>query len=80
MKVSQAIEMLTKYYTPDDELIIAWWDKEWVNGGRNTPISEDTWIAVAERSDDIMENASEGIAYAIEDAVNHELELENPNA
>lgn len=28
MKVSKAIEMLAKNYSPDDELVIMWWDKE----------------------------------------------------
>ena len=28
MKVSKAIEMLSKNYSPDDELVIMWWDKE----------------------------------------------------
>ena len=28
MKVSKVIEMLGKNYSPDDELVIMWWDKK----------------------------------------------------
>ena len=28
MRVSKAIEMLSKNYSPDDEIVIMWWDKE----------------------------------------------------
>jgi DNA-binding transcriptional regulator LsrR (DeoR family) len=28
MKVSKVIEMLTKNYSPEEELVIMWWDKE----------------------------------------------------
>ena len=27
MKVSEAIEMLTRLYSPEEELVILWWDK-----------------------------------------------------
>lgn len=29
MKVKEIIENLQKHYKPNDDLIIAWWDKEW---------------------------------------------------
>lgn len=29
MKVKQIVENLQKYYKPDDDLVIAWWDKEY---------------------------------------------------
>ena len=30
MKVSEVIKVLSERYEPDDELLIMWWDKEWV--------------------------------------------------
>ena len=53
MKVGKAIEALQEFYSPDDELFIAWWDKEtvevWV---REMPITEGQWAWITEQAED----------------------------
>jgi len=45
MKVSALIEQL-KDYTPETELIVAFWDKETIEGYGNPKLTEDQWSQV----------------------------------
>lgn len=57
MKVSKAIEYLSDY-NPDDELIIAWWDRETTG---HDDISVEEWskmIQIIDRMDSILEDVS----------------------
>ena len=53
MKVQQAIEMLTKYFYPTDDLIIAWWDKEIADAyaGQEQTFTDEQWLEVVEELD-----------------------------
>jgi hypothetical protein len=53
MKVQQAIEMLTKYFDPTDDLIIAWWDKEIADAyaGQDQTLTDAQWLEVVEELD-----------------------------
>lgn len=74
MKVSKAIKMLSGY-EPNDDLVIAWWDYEGING-RITP---QQWTEIADAIDEeydyhCFQEASDFV-YAMVDAK----EVENEN-
>ena len=41
MKVKDAVEMLTNNYPPDEEILIMWWDKDWVENATGDEVSND---------------------------------------
>ena len=47
MKVLQVIEMLTKNYDPQDDLVVAWWDIDGFNGR----ITKEQWSELVEKLD-----------------------------
>jgi hypothetical protein len=51
MKVSKLIEQL-KQYESDDELIVAYWDKETVEWYSDVEITKDEWSCVVEMYED----------------------------
>jgi hypothetical protein len=51
MKVKNLIEQL-QAYTPDTELIVAYWDKETVEGYGSPSLSETQWALVVDNYDD----------------------------
>jgi hypothetical protein len=69
MKVSEAIEMLSRY-KPDDEIIIEWWDKElfdsWMVGLRLPVLSTDSWADAVydwENTNEVDSDALRGRAF-----------------
>lgn len=54
MKVSELIEQL-KSYKPDDELLVAYWDKEFAetafDSDENVKISDDLWSQAIRRAE-----------------------------
>ena len=63
MKVSKAIEYLQDY-NPDDEILIAWWDRETTG---HEDISVDEWsemIKIIDRMNSILEDVN----WAIDEA------------
>lgn len=48
MKVSALIEQL-KTYEPETELIVAYWDKEHIEGDRDPKLTEDQWLDVVSK-------------------------------
>jgi hypothetical protein len=57
MKVSKAIEYL-KDYDPNDELLIAWWDRETTG---HDDISVEEWskmVQIIDRQDSVFEDVS----------------------
>lgn len=63
MKVSKAIEYLSDY-NPDDELVIAWWDRETTG---HDDISVEEWSEMI-RIIDQMHNILEDVNWAIDEA------------
>lgn len=56
MKVQEAIDMLTKYYKPTDEIAIDWADREQFNGDGETSLK--TWnlaLGLMDRGDSIID-------------------------
>jgi hypothetical protein len=51
MKVSKAIEMLSKYNKPDDEIVIAWFDY----AGTNENITENQWETLVHKIDNELD-------------------------
>lgn len=51
MKVSQIIEILQAKYSPDDSVVVAWWDKQAFSAAHG--MEPDEWAAAAEYLDDI---------------------------
>jgi hypothetical protein len=46
MKIKEVINALTNHYQPEDEVLIAWWDKEWAENDQGHSLSNKQWIAV----------------------------------
>lgn len=69
MKVRDIIKCLQDFHDLDEELIVAWWDKEcfygWSNDdGEQEPVPQETWDAVASHyveSDFVMDSWKEDI-------------------
>lgn len=67
MQVSKAIEMLQKYYAPEDEIVITWWDKENVETYHlDRRISDEEWTELVE----IYENGEESVSEAFSNEIN----------
>ena len=53
MRADEAIRHLSSY-KPDDELVIVWWDKEWLDQSgvsEERKLTEDEWDEVANKFD-----------------------------
>ena len=59
MKVKYLIEQLKKY-NADDEIIVAYWDKEWFIDATQHKISDDQWQDIVGDGDDVIDNISIG--------------------
>lgn len=70
MRVSEAISMLTRHYKPEDEIIIAWWDREWVDADvEGESLTDDQWTELVEHFDDNGDNLGEQMSYDIRNAL-----------
>lgn len=66
MQASKAIELLQKYYKPEDEIIITWWDKENVETYHiDHPISDEEWVTLVESYENDEDPVSEAFSSAI---------------
>jgi hypothetical protein len=50
MRVKELIEQL-KYYKPDDEIIVAYWDKSTVEGYAEVTLTDDQWTDIVAEQD-----------------------------
>lgn len=67
MQASKAIELLQKYYAPDEQIIITWWDKDNVASYHlNRAILDDEWEELVE----IYENGDESVSEAFSNEIN----------
>lgn len=67
MKKSKVLEYLAGY-KDDDELLIAWWDKETVEEHNDTQLTDQEWADVVQAVD-YIDHALESATDAIADAV-----------
>lgn len=59
MKVKYLIDMLKKY-DPDDELIAAYWDKQWFIDMTEREINDEQWFDVMNAGESVVENMEIG--------------------
>lgn len=55
MKVKDAIRMLNDYYSPDDELFFAWWDKDSAESISGNPLTDLEWRDIQDYLDECGE-------------------------
>ena len=49
MQVKTLIENLQRFYKPEDEIFVEYWDKGTVEGyGTSRPMTDEEWVAVVE--------------------------------
>ena len=66
MKAKYLIEQLKKY-NPDDEIIVAYWDKEWFDDQCDLEINDEQWQDIVLDGENVVENMEIG-AYLYEAA------------
>jgi hypothetical protein len=66
MRVKHLIEQLKKY-SPDDEIIVAYWDKEWFDDQCDLEIADEQWQDIVGDGENVIENMEIG-AYLYEAA------------
>ena len=59
MKVKYLIDQLKKY-DPDDELIVAYWDKEWFDDQCDLEIADEQWFDILNTGESVVENLEIG--------------------
>lgn len=69
MRVSEAIVMLQKYYKPEDEIVIAWWDKEWAEADLNRTFTTDEWEELVGDVDIDTDWMGDGVSQTFADAL-----------
>ena len=66
MKAKYLIDQLKKY-NPDDEIIVAYWDKEWFDDQCDLEIADEQWQDIVGDGENVIENMEIG-AYLYEAA------------
>ena len=66
MKVKYLIEQLKKY-NADDEIIVAYWDKEWFDDQCDIEIADEQWQDILNDGENVLDNLEIG-AYLYETA------------
>jgi hypothetical protein len=59
MKAKYLIEQLKKY-NPDDEIIVAYWDKEWFDDQCDIEIADEQWQDIVGDGENVIENMEIG--------------------
>ena len=59
MKAKYLIEQLKKY-NPDDEIIVAYWDKEWFNDLFDIEIADEQWQDIIGDGENVVDNMEIG--------------------
>ena len=44
MRISDLIETLTKYHNQDEEIIVAWWERDLIEEWQETKITDEEWL------------------------------------
>ena len=66
MKIKHLIEQLKKY-NPDDEIVVAYWDREWYQDQCELEMTDEQWLDIADDGGDVIDNMDIG-AYLYEAA------------
>ena len=66
MRVNHLIEQLKKY-SPDDEIVVAYWDRAWYADQCELEITDDQWQDIVGDGGDVIDNMDIG-AYLYEAA------------
>lgn len=76
MKVKEVIEQLNKFYSPDDDILVEWWDAAWFSGmsdiNPEMTFTSEQWekaVAIAENDRGSSEFLSQAGYGALEDAL-----------
>lgn len=60
MKVGEVIKRLEATYASEEEIIVAWWDKEWFELLIDKKISQEEWDAILSEVEEAMEYLDTG--------------------
>jgi len=58
--VKDVKDALTNNYSDDDEIIVAWWDKEWMETILDRQLTDDEWGHILRRSAKMIEHFTWG--------------------
>jgi hypothetical protein len=67
MKIKDAVRMLNEYYSPEDEVAIAWWDKDSAESLVDNELTSEEWTGIIEALDN-EDDLFVGVHISIEDA------------
>ena len=59
MRVKYLIEQLSQY-DPDDEIIVAYWDKEWMTAWVDKDITDNQWSNIVVSGDEVLDTTQLG--------------------
>ena len=59
MRVKYLIEQLSQY-DPDDEIIVNWWDKNWITAWVNKDITDNQWSNIVVSGDEVLDTIQLG--------------------
>jgi hypothetical protein len=67
MKIKDAVRMLNEYYSPEDEVAIAWWDKDSAESLVDNELTSKEWTEIIEALDN-EDHLFDGVHISIEEA------------
>ena len=59
MRVKYLIEQLSQY-DPDDEIIVNWWDKNWITAWVDKDITDNQWSNIVVSGDEVLDTIQLG--------------------
>ena len=59
MRVKYLIEQLKKY-NPDDEIIVSWWDKDWMTAWVDKDITDNQWSNIVVSGEEVLDTIQLG--------------------
>lgn len=51
MKIKDLIKIMQKHANQDEEIVVAWWDKNFFDEDRENPITDDEWLQTVKDAD-----------------------------
>ena len=59
MKIKYVIQKLSQY-DPDDEIIVSWWDKNWITAWVDKDITDNQWSNIVVSGDEVLDTIQLG--------------------
>ena len=59
MRVKYVIQQLSQY-NPDDEIIVSWWDKNWITAWVDKDITDNQWSNIVVSGDEVLDTIQLG--------------------